>query len=103
MCTPRFSKTLFEMANNDVLLRKVKISFEKFAHSLTNYEQQLSPLILAIAKHNTKLGDWIVDQFLDTKRSLVHAKLLNEIIHSSPLDTVNRVKKLHNFVIHHLV
>ena len=55
-------------------------------------------MFLAMASHNTQLGDWILEQLLKLNKPPPHSKMVLEIILSDPLNSYRRIIKLLEFV-----
>lgn len=99
ICSNQFPETMAILANEKAVVTKVKATFDHLSNLLIPNESWLGPVLLAIASHNQEMGDWIIQRFLDINKGKEHAKLVGEIVLSSPEFLYHRVKTVHNFVL----
>ena len=99
LCNQQFTKTLEIIANDQNTISKVKSSFDTLSALLVQHEPWLTPIFLAIASHNSQMGDWIISRFLDLNKSREHAKIVTEIILSQDELIASRVLQLHRFIL----
>ncbi|CAK71945.1 unnamed protein product (macronuclear) [Paramecium tetraurelia] len=100
-CKPNYQKTLQQLANDSIVLEQLQNNIDKFMNALNSYSFQLSPLILAIAKYNHQVGDWLVMKLMEYPEQS-HSKLLSQIILEGE-HVHERFLKLHNHLFEKLL
>ncbi|CAD8078852.1 unnamed protein product [Paramecium sonneborni] len=100
-CKPNYQKTLQQLANDSIVLEQLQNNINKFMNALNSYSFQLSPLILAIAKYNYQVGDWLVVKLMEYPEQS-HSKLLSQIILEGE-HVHERFLKLHNHLFEKLM
>ncbi|CAD8160802.1 unnamed protein product [Paramecium pentaurelia] len=100
-CKPNYQKTLQQLANDSIVLEQLQNNIDKFMNALNSYSFQLSPLILAIAKYNHQVGDWLVLKLMEHPEQS-HSKLLSQIILEGE-HVHERFLKLHNHLFEKLL
>lgn len=97
LCNSNYNETLNTLANRSDVIQKIKNSFDFLSNLLVMHENWLAPVFLAIA-HNQETGDFIINKFLDIEKASAHAKMILEIILSSPKHSFPRLLKLYSFI-----
>ena len=85
VCNPSFTETLSKAANVESILCKIRSQFELLSSQMSCNEQCLSLVFLALATHNSKMGEWTIDRLLDISRDVPHARLLSDIVLCDPI------------------
>ncbi|CAK77506.1 unnamed protein product (macronuclear) [Paramecium tetraurelia] len=89
---PITKKTLQQLANDSIVLEQLQNNINKFMNALNSYSFQLSPLILAIAKYNHEVGDWLVVKLMEYPEQYLEGEHVHE-----------RFLKLHNHLFQKLL
>ena len=93
--TKNFNETYKRLALQNSFIEKMKISFNKI---LINYVDLFGPVLISFSQNNSELGAWIIFHLLNVSHKEIHAKLIGEILVSSPNEFQNRIQKLLEFI-----
>ena len=93
-----FSKDqkIFEaLSNQNDLIDRFKIIFDRL---VDDYVDLFTTPLISFSKNNTSFGVWVLSKLLDLKNKEEHAKVVGEIIMSSPDQYQSRLSMLCDFI-----
>ena len=79
------------ISNDEAFSRLVQDNFKRMTEYMTVYAEVMPNVIYLIGAGNRALGDWVVEYFLREGGGELEARILNQIITSTPDRAFNRL------------
>lgn len=86
------------LTSDQQCMHKIKQNIEVLTEMLVVNERYMSPVLLALSQHSQDMSDWLLETFLGEDKKEAHAKMVLEIIISDKHNQLNRLLKLHKFI-----
>lgn len=87
-------RTMRRIANDDNFAGLIRTNFRKIRDYMVKYAEVMPQVVHLVGAGNRDLGDWIVGQFLSDGGAETEARILNQIIVSTPDRALPRLSRL---------
>jgi predicted NBD/HSP70 family sugar kinase len=85
------ARTMRSIANDEQFSGLVQANFQRIRQYMGKYPEVMPQVVYMVGAGNPVLGDWIVQEFLKSAGAEVEARIVNQIIVSTPGRTFPRL------------
>ncbi len=98
LCKSDYRNTLETLAHDSGILAKIQQNIQVMSDMLVRSECWVSPVFMALTRHNNAITNWLLDSFLQPDKKDAHAKMVLEIALSEENHQFTRLLKLYKFI-----